>query len=139
MIVNDGDEDEGEETFGIKVGYVIGDNKAETVTIGIEEINDNGTPTDLTDDFSDFATGEVVVGLNETLTDGTTNSTFPGTPDAIDLVVSSTITQTMDADVGSTTTPDQVISSIDIGDVTSTVAAGLDLESSSYRYGRKYR
>ena len=128
MIVNDGDEDEAEETFGIKVGYVIGDNKAETVTIGIEEINDNSTPTDLTDDFSDFATGEVVVGLNETLTDGTTNSTFPGTPDAIALVVNSSITQTMDADVGSTTTPDQVISSIDIGDVTSIVAAGLDLK-----------
>ena len=53
------------------------------------------------------------------------NSTFPGTPDAIALVVNSSITQTMDADVGSTTTPDQVISSIDVGDVTSIVAADL--------------
>ena len=37
MIVNDGDEDEAEETFGIKVGYVIGDNKAEQVIIGIDD------------------------------------------------------------------------------------------------------
>ena len=38
FVRNDGDADEAVETFDIKIGYVIGDNKAEQIEIGLPDV-----------------------------------------------------------------------------------------------------
>ena len=114
MIVNDGDEDEAEETFGIKVGYVIGDNKAEQVIIGIDDGSGG---------FDSTAAQNVVIDLTEG------DGVFPA-----DLAAAGTLTVTgvapltVTADAGTTTTPTQEIESILIGDVTDILATGKDLK-----------